>query len=280
MYAIVEIAGQQFKVEENQEIFVHRLQAAEGSYATFEEVLLVDNEGEITVGQPVIDSMAVNVTVLEHVKGDKVIIFKKKRRKGYRKKNGHRQYFTKIRIDSIGAPRPAEEMVKEEETAEVVETEDFVAAVAAPVFEEETKETTEVPVPATADGEAVIEDTEENVETVETVETVEQSIEATEEAVKRGVEEVIEATVEADDLTKVEGIGPKIAELFNDAGIHTFTDLAGKTEEELKAILKDGGSRFAMKNPSTWAQQAQMAADGKWDELKQWQDVLDGGIEK
>ena len=101
MYAIVEIAGQQFKVEEGQEIFVHRLQAAEGDALSYDQVLLVDNEGSVSVGKPTVSVASVGVTVLEHLKGDKVIIFKKKRRKGYKTRNGHRQYFTKIKIDSI-----------------------------------------------------------------------------------------------------------------------------------------------------------------------------------
>lgn len=100
MYAIVTIAGQQFKVEEGQELFVHRLDANEGDKKSFEEVLLIDRAGAVEIGTPTLSSK-VNTTVLEHVKGDKVIVFKKKRRKGYRVKNGHRQSFTKIRVDSI-----------------------------------------------------------------------------------------------------------------------------------------------------------------------------------
>ena len=95
MYAIVEIAGQQFKVEEDQQIFVHRLETKEGSKIDFDQVLLMDNGGKIEVGAPVIKGAKVTAKVLEHLKGDKVIVFKKKRRKGYKVKNGHRQYLTK-----------------------------------------------------------------------------------------------------------------------------------------------------------------------------------------
>jgi len=101
MYAIVEIAGQQFKVENNQEIFVHRLSGDEGSAVTFDRVLLVENGGAVSVGAPAVDGASVNATILSHVKGDKVIVFKKKRRKGYQKLNGHRQSFTKVKIESI-----------------------------------------------------------------------------------------------------------------------------------------------------------------------------------
>jgi large subunit ribosomal protein L21 len=100
MFAIVKIAGQQFKVEEGQELFVHQLEAEEGDSLKLEDVLLVDNGGKVSVGTPVLNAN-VNATVLKHVKGDKVIVFKKKRRQGYRRKNGHRQRFTKIKIDNI-----------------------------------------------------------------------------------------------------------------------------------------------------------------------------------
>ena len=107
MYAIVEIAGQQFKVEQDQQIFVHRLEAEEGSKIDFDKVLLMDDAGKINVGAPVIKGAKVTVKVLEHLKGDKVIVFKKKRRKGYKVKNGHRQYLTKLEILKIDAKAPA-----------------------------------------------------------------------------------------------------------------------------------------------------------------------------
>jgi large subunit ribosomal protein L21 len=101
MYAIVEIAGQQFKVEKDKKIFVHRLQEEAGASVEFQNVLLVENDGNIQVGTPKVEGAKVSAKVLEHMKGDKVIIFKKKRRKGYKKKNGHRQYLTQIQIEEI-----------------------------------------------------------------------------------------------------------------------------------------------------------------------------------
>lgn len=103
MYAIVEIAGQQFKVEKSKKVYVHRLPNEEGAEVTFEKVLLVDNEGAVTVGTPVVAGAKVSATVLSHLKGEKVLVFKKNRRKGYRKKNGHRQYLTQIQISDITA---------------------------------------------------------------------------------------------------------------------------------------------------------------------------------
>jgi large subunit ribosomal protein L21 len=101
MYAIVEIAGQQFKVEKDQQIFVHRLDNDEGSKVEFDKVLLIDNGGKVNVGAPAISGAKVTAKVLGHMKGDKVVVFKKKRRKGYKVKNGHRQSFSQIEIQSI-----------------------------------------------------------------------------------------------------------------------------------------------------------------------------------
>lgn len=101
MFAIVSIAGQQFKVEEGQQIFVHRLAANEGDSLTFDAVHLIENDGRVRIGEPNVAGASIKASVISHVKGDKLIVFKKKRRKGYRKKNGHRQSFTKISIDAI-----------------------------------------------------------------------------------------------------------------------------------------------------------------------------------
>lgn len=103
MFAIVTIAGQQMKVTKDQEIFVHQLEAKAGDSVTFDQVLLMGEGDNVTVGTPNISGASVAATVVEHVKGDKVIVFKKKRRKGYRVKNGHRQCFSKIKINSINA---------------------------------------------------------------------------------------------------------------------------------------------------------------------------------
>lgn len=103
MYAIVEIAGQQYKVQKDQQIFVHRLEGKEGSKVEFDNVLLTGDGDKINVGAPAVKGITVSAKILEHLKGDKVIVFKKKRRKGYKVRNGHRQYLTKIEIAGIGA---------------------------------------------------------------------------------------------------------------------------------------------------------------------------------
>ncbi|MDY7394924.1 50S ribosomal protein L21 [Aureibaculum sp. 2210JD6-5] len=236
MYAIVEIAGQQFKVAKNQKVFVHRLQDKEGSKVTFDNVLLLD-DGKVTLGAPAIEGAAVTAKILKHLKGDKVIVFKKKRRKGYKVKNGHRQYLSEIQIETIvasGAKKAKKEEPKKESRS--------VGTKKAEPKKEAKPKVAAAPKPA---------------------------------AKKAPVK-----TATADDLKKIEGIGPKIAEIFAEAGIDTFAKLAKASQKELKAILEGAGSRYASKNPGSWPKQAKMAAEGNWDELKKWQDETKGGIEE
>lgn len=204
MYAIVEIAGQQFKVEKQQKVFVHRLTAGIGESVDFEKVLLLEQDDNIIVGTPTISGAVVSARVLEHVKGDKVLVFKKKRRKGYQKMTGHRQFFTRIEIEGIAlnGSKKTEVFVKSEKS----------------------------------------------------------------DAVK-------------DDLKKIEGIGPKIAEILNDKGINTYAALAESDPDKIREILAEAGSRYAIHNPATWPKQSQLAAEGKWEELKELQETLKGGIE-
>ena len=213
MYAIVEISGQQFKVAKDQKVFVHRLATEEGKKVAFDNVLLIGDGDEVTVGAPAIDGAQVGAKVLKHLKGDKVIVFKKKRRKGYRVKNGHRQSLTEIVIESIvasGAKKaaPAESKAK----------------------------------PARA-----------------------------------MTEKAMPVAAKSDDLKKIEGAGPKAAEALVAAGLDTFAKVAKSTPEALSAILNDASSRLSHLVTTTWPEQAQLAADGKWDELKVLQDKLDGG---
>ena len=124
MYAIVEIAGQQFKVSKDLKVYVNRLTNEEGSKVSFDKVLLLDDNGTITLGAPAIEGASVEAKVLQHLKGDKVIIFKKKRRKGYKKRNGHRQYLTQIVIEGItgvDAKKAAPKKAAVEATTEEVE---------------------------------------------------------------------------------------------------------------------------------------------------------------
>ena len=137
MYAIVEIAGQQFKVAKDQKVFVHRLEEKEGSKVSFDKVLLLD-DGKITIGAPVIKNAVVTAKVLGHLKGDKVIVFKKKRRKGFKKKNGHRQYLSEIQIECISTKAPAKKAAAK--TEEPKAEKKTVAKKAAPAKKTATKE--------------------------------------------------------------------------------------------------------------------------------------------
>ena len=228
MYAIVEMAGQQFKVAKDQKVYVHRLQTEEGKKVTFDNVLLLDDGKNVTVGAPAIDGAAVEAKVIKHLKGDKVIVFKKKRRKGYAVKNGHRQSLTEIVVESIVAKGAKK--------------------VAAPKAKAEPK--------AVAPKKAAPKAT------------------ATKEAAPKKVAPKKAAPKKADDLKKVEGIGPKIAETLIAAGISTFAELAKSKPAKISEIIADVRGNHVT---DTWPAQAKLAADGKWDELKKWQNELDGG---
>jgi len=122
MYAIVEIAGQQFKVEEGKKIFVHRLELGGVEKIVFDKVLLIEDNGRVIIGEPVIKDAVVEGKVLEHVRGDKIIVFKKKRRKGYRVKNGHRQNFTYVEIVNISEKGSIKKATPKKEEKVVTET--------------------------------------------------------------------------------------------------------------------------------------------------------------
>jgi large subunit ribosomal protein L21 len=232
MYAIVEIAGQQIKVAKDQKVFVNRLSVEEGKTVSFDNVLLIGDGDNITIGAPAINGAQIGAKVVKHLKGDKVIVFKKKRRKGYRKKNGHRQSLSEIVIESIVASgaTPA----KKEEAKKATPKKEKTAA--APKAKAETKAP------------------------------------ATKAAPKKAAK--------ADDLKKIEGVGPKAAEAMVAAGLDTFAKVAKAKPEAIATILSDASSNLAHLVTDTWPKQAQLAADGNWDELKELQDKLDGGIEK
>ena len=147
MYAIVEIAGQQFKVSKDQKVYVHRLQDEEGAKVSFDKVLLLDDNGTVTLGAPAIEGASVEAKVLSHLKGDKVIVYKKKRRKGYKKKNGHRQSLSQILIEGIlttGSKKAApkkEEAKKESTVKESNEVDQPVVEVKAPKSKATPKKT-------------------------------------------------------------------------------------------------------------------------------------------
>ena len=194
MYAIVECGGRQYRAEEGHTFSVEKLPYEVGEQIELDNVLLLSNGAGVQIGQPSVSGASVLATVVDQYRGKKIFVWKYKPKKRYRRRRGHRQYYTKLRIDNI------------------------VSGGSAP------KQT--------------------------------------------------QQTVEQDDLKRIEGIGPKIASALNDAGINTYQDLANSNAEQLDSILKDAGLRASVE---TWPEQAQLAADGKWDELSALQDELDGG---
>jgi len=132
MYAIVDIAGQQFKVEKDQKLFVHRLEGEEGKKVSFDKVLLIDSGSKIAVGDPVVKGASVAAKIVAHVKGDKVLVFKKKRRKGYKKLNGHRQYLTQIQIETISEKAVAKKAEAAKPASDKAETAEKLAVTKKP----------------------------------------------------------------------------------------------------------------------------------------------------
>ena len=121
MYAIVDLAGQQMKVEKDQKVIVHSLKGEEGSMVEFDQVLLLENYGTVSVGTPVIEGAKVTATIINHLRGDKVLVFKKKRRKGYQKMTGHRQNLTRILIENIAAKAARQKKADKKEETETEE---------------------------------------------------------------------------------------------------------------------------------------------------------------
>lgn len=244
MYAIVEIAGQQFKVQAPQKLKVHRLEELEeGKHVELGNVLLVSDGAKTSIGTPVVDGARIAAKVLVHSKGDKVLVGKHKRRKGYQKLNGHRQYLTELWVEAILAK--GEKFDASKSTAPAV-----------------------VPyVPPVKKARA----------TAEAVEAPAKKAPAKKAAAKKAAPKKAAAKTAADDLKKIEGIGPKIAEVLQEGGIATFAELAAAKPAAIKEILEKAEGNYAAHDPGTWPKQAKLAAAGKWDELKKLQDELDGG---
>lgn len=245
MYAIVEIAGQQFKVEKDQKVFVHRLTEDEGKKVSFDNVLLIGDGNNITLGAPAIDGAQVGAKVLSHLKGDKVIVFKKKRRKGYRKKNGHRQALTEIIIESIVASGATKADKKEKAKPAKVEK-PAKAEKATPA-----KEAKKADAKPTAKKEVEV---SENLVTRAEHRAEEANIEINIDKVLHSIGTATKA--EADDLKEINGIGPAYEQRLNEVGIYTYeqiSKLKAADRDELAAI--DGITREKIE-AEEWVKQA------------------------
>ncbi len=236
MYAVIKTGGKQYRVSPGDMLKVESIDTAVGSTINFEEVLMIANGEELTVGSPTIASAKVAALVVAHGRAKKVEIIKFRRRKHHQKRTGHRQNFTQVQIQNIngeGAP----------ERVATPKTDDAVKA------EKDSKKE------VSAEKSAPKKDT-------------------TAEA-----KSVAKAT-DTDDLTKIEGIGPKAANALVEGGITSYSVLAETSIEAIKKILDEADGHFASMKPDTWPKQSALAADGKWDELKELQDRIDGGVEK
>lgn len=248
MYAIVEIAGQQIKVAKDQKVFVNRLPVEEGKKVSFDNVLLIGDGDNITIGAPAIDGALIGAKVVKHLKGDKVIVFKKKRRKGFRKKNGHRQYLSEIVIESIVASGGKKE--KEEAKPAAPKKETKPAAKAESTSAKAPADTQKKEAPK---AKKEVEVSENLVSRAEN-RAEEASIEINIDKVLHSIGTALKA--DADDLKLINGIGPVYEEKLNELGIYTFeqiSKLKAADREELSAI--DGITRDKIE-ADEWVKQA------------------------
>jgi len=226
MYAIVEIAGQQFKVAKDQKIYVNRLAEDEGADVSFDKVLLADDAGNVTLGAPAIDGALVGAKVVKHLRGDKVIVFKKKRRKGYKKKNGHRQWLTQLEIVDISLSGKKKESKKEDsKTTE--------AAKDSPKKEDKSSE-------------KPVKSAEKPAQT----ETSDLDVDKILGSIGTASKE------DADDLKEINGIGPAYEKRLNEIGIFTYeqiSNLKAADRDQLSSI--DGITREKIESEE-WVKQA------------------------
>ena len=261
MYAIVDIAGKQFKVEKDKSIYTPSLQGEEGASVEFDKILLFEDDGKISLGTPTVKGIKVTGKIVEHGKGDKVIVFKKKRRKSYKKKNGHRQGYTKLLIESIGTEgvKSSAKKEKKEETApKSKETsqddltkitgigEVFAKALHAQgihTFEQLSKLTAK--------------DKQQLVEEVEGI-----SEENLNDFITQA-KNLLKDKPATDDLTEITGIGEVFAKALYKHGIHTFEHLSKLSDEEKQRLAEEieGISEEGLKD--FMAQAKKLAKDKK-----------------
>ncbi|HIO96300.1 MAG TPA: 50S ribosomal protein L21 [Leucothrix sp.] len=258
MYAVIKTGGKQYRVTPGDVLKVETLQAEVGASVNFEEVLMISDDGKLTVGSPLVASAKVAATVIAHGRAKKVEIIKFKRRKHHQKRTGHRQNFTQVQIQNInGKGKPENVMAPKTEEA-LAEAKAASEAAAKSTAKKTTKPATAKAKPAAKKAAPKAKATEK----------------------KADAKPATKKSSAKDDLTKIEGIGPKAAEALTAAGLATFADVSKSTPTKIKKILDEAEGKFGAMDPGTWTKQAKMAATDKWDELKKWQDEMDGGIEK
>jgi len=285
MYAVIKTGGKQYRVSPGDVLKVETLTAEVGASVNFEEVLMISDGDKLTVGSPLVASAKVAATVIAHGRAKKVEIIKFKRRKHHQKRTGHRQNFTQVQIQNINgkgkpenvmAPKTEEALAEAKATSEATTTKPVakkpVTKKAAPKAKASENKTAAKP---TATKTAAKKETAKKPAAKK--DTAEKKPTAKKAATKKAAPK---KSSTKDDLTKIEGIGPKAAEALTAAGLATFADLSKSTPAKIKKILDESEGKFAAMDPGTWTKQAKLAAADKWDELKKWQDEMDGGIEK
>jgi len=280
MYAVIKTGGKQYRVTPGDVLKVETIDAAVGASFDFEQVLMIADGDKITVGTPTIASAKVAAEVIAHGRAKKVEIVKFRRRKHHQKRTGHRQNFTQIQIQNIngkGAPAkkavPAKAAAKKDDSAEAT-----TAKKAAPKKTAEKKAEPKKAAAKPAAKKATENKTAEKKPAAKKAAPKKPA--AKKEPAKAAPKKTAKKSGAADDLTKIEGIGPKAAETLVAAGIATFADLSKSKAAGIKKILDESEGKFGAMDPGTWPKQAKLAADDKWDELKKWQDEMDGGLEK
>ena len=255
MYAVINTGGKQYRVAKGDVVRVELLGGDVGTKVSIDAVSLVAADDQVYVGTPIVDGASVEATVVEVGRGPKLLAFKKKRRKGYRRKIGHRQAYTALQIDDIALPSGGKPTVKkavaEKPAAKQKPAKQAVAKKPAAKQKPAKRAVAKKPAAKQKPAKRVV-------------------------AKKPAAKRAEQVSPGDDNLKRIEGIGPKIESVLKDAGIATFTDLAGSDETALRAILEAAGGRLRSHDPTTWPQQAALAAEEHWDELKELQDRLAG----
>jgi len=274
MYAVIKTGGKQYRVTPGDVLKVETLKADVGSTINFEEVLMIADGDNITVGTPTIASAKVAAEVIAHGRAKKVEIIKFRRRKHHQKRTGHRQNFTQVQIQNINGKGT----VAKKATAKAADADSKDKK---PAKKAAPKKATAKPAAKTAEKKPAPKKA-----TAKTTATKKAAPKKAAAAAKSTAKKAAPKKATAkkstakDDLTKIEGIGPKAAEALVAAGVTTYADLGKAKVADVQKILDEADGKFGAMNPGTWPKQAKLAAADKWDELKKWQDEMDGGIEK
>ncbi|HBS26991.1 MAG TPA: 50S ribosomal protein L21 [Gammaproteobacteria bacterium] len=248
MYAVIATGGKQYRVSEGDVIRIEKLGVEDGDSVVFDKVLLVTDGDDVNVGTPYIEGGNVSGTVQSNGRAKKVEIIKFRRRKHHRKQMGHRQSFTEVEITGISTDGSVKAAPAKKKAAAKPATKTDAKPAAKADAKPAAKPAAKKAAPKKA---------------------------APKAAAAKGKSKA--ASADQTDLTKIEGIGSKIASTLATAGIGDFAALADADVDKVKEILAAAKPSLASHDPAAWGQQAEMARDGKWDELKKWQDELDGG---